>query len=505
MKKSIFTLLLASLTLIASAVTPAGVAGKYSGTLTVAEDAQAGSIVILPGTVANAVTLVLPQFDFSGLNLGDIVVINASLNASGAASISHFPVYISALSERAYVNIYPISTMSGSSVSLNLGIEVPSLGEGEIPVLFTGSRASAGNYQMPNAGFEDGWHATGKGVEPDNWHSFNSGTGAVISAAQNNVQLLESSEKRPGSAGSKSALIKCKYTNYILTKVKANGNLTNGQINAGGTSATDGTRNYNFSDPNNGGFNTPFTALPDSFVFWAKYIPADGNVSSSENRARVHTVITTNAYYKDPEDGGSYGSVKVAEATLNYPATSSMGWQRVSVPFIYSSSVNADNAAYVLVTFSTNQTAGGGTSNASSVDQVYLDDVEMIYNHNLTNFTLDGNRLTFSNGLATSDKPFSDEKYTCAATVDGRRSSAYVGYDAATNRIVVYTVAEDFAANSTDYKVYQVQMAQPEVTGLRDATVSQAAAQKVMIEGRIYIIRGGAWYDTLGKRVNPLR
>ncbi|MBQ9439007.1 MAG: hypothetical protein IJU35_00180 [Paludibacteraceae bacterium] len=504
MKKILTTLALVLCGLVSlNAVTVSGVAGKYSGTLKVAEDSQNGSIIILPGTEANKVTLVLPDFDFSGLNLGDIVVLNADFASNGAISINHFPVYISALSERAYVTINAGSVLNGNSVTLDLGIEVPSLGEGFLPVTFNGSRTQ-GNYQMPNAGFEDNWHSVGKGVEPNYWHSFNSGTGAVVSAAQNNVQLNESNEVRPGSTGSKSALLSSKYTNYFITKVKANGNLTNGQINAAGTSADDGTKNFNFSDPSNSGFNTPFTALPDSFVFWAKYLPADGNVSSSENRARAHAVITTNAYYKDPEDGGNYSSVKVADAERNYSATASKGWQRVSIPFNYSSTVNADNAAYILITFSTNQNAGGGTSSKDAEDHIYLDDVEMIYNHDLTNFKIDGTNIVFNNGQATNNKPFSDEKYNCQATVNGRRSDAFVGYDAANECVVVYTVAEDFATNSSDYKIYKVQMAPAEVTGLDEVRVQQQA-QKVMINGHVYIIRNGAWYDTLGKRVHPLR
>ncbi len=504
MKKILTTLALVLCGLVSlNAVTVSGVAGKYSGTLKVAEDSQTGNIIILPGTEANKVTLVLPDFDFSGINLGDIVAMNADLASNGAISINHFPVYISALSERAYVTINAGSVLNGNSVTLDLGIEVPSLGEGFLPVTFNGSRTQ-GNYQMPNAGFENNWHSVGSGVEPGNWHSFNSGTGTVISAAQNNEQLLESNDIRPGSTGSKSALLKSKFTDYWLVKVKANGNLTNGQINAAGTSAGDGTKNFNFSDPSNNGFNTPFTALPDSFVFWAKYIPADGNVSSSANRARAHAVITTNAYYKDPEDGGNYSSVKVADAEINYSATSSKGWQRVSVPFAYSSSVNANNAAYILVTFSTNENAGGGTTSKNGVDQVYLDDVEMIYNHDLTNFKIDGNTISFSNGNASSAQPFSDEKYSCVATVNGRRSDAFVGYDAANECVVVYTVAEDFATNSSDYKIYKVQMAPAEVTGLDEVRVQQQA-QKVMINGHVYIIRNGAWYDTLGKRVHPLR
>lgn len=499
-KRFLLSVVLAVATLFSvHAVTVSGVAGKYSGTLTIAEDSQAGEILILPGTEPNTVSLVLPQFGFSGLNLGDIVVMNADLTSAGGISISNFPIYISVLETRAFATISTGSTLNGTNASLTLGIQVPSLGEGEIPVQFSGSR-TIGTYQMPNAGFETNWHSVGSGVEPDNWHSFNSGTGTLIAATKNNVQLNESSDTRPGSTGSKSALIRCKYTNYVLTKVKANGNLTNGQINAASSSASDGSKNYNFSDPSNSGFNTQFAANPDSIVFWAKYIPADQNPSGSSNTARMHTVITTNARYQDPEST-NYSSIKVAEATNNYRAANNLGWQRISTPFSYSSSVNADNAAYILVTFSTNSTPGGGTSNANAVDQIFLDDVEMIYNHELTSFVIDGENISFSNGVADTDKTFSDVSYIYNSTVSGRRSAAYVGFDAENNRIIIYTVAEDFAVNSNDYKVYTLNMAPASTTSLERIEAPSQQAQKLIINGRVYIRKGADWYNALGMKV----
>ena len=101
-----------------------------------------------------------------------------------------------------------------------------------------------------------------------------------------------------------SALVACipLLTFFImLLGVKANGNCTNGQINAGSKTATEAEKNYNFSDPANEGFNTPFQGRPDSMVFWAKYIPGDRDAANEANQARMSTVITTDAHYQDPE------------------------------------------------------------------------------------------------------------------------------------------------------------------------------------------------------------
>lgn len=150
------------------------------------------------------------------------------------------------------------------------------------------------NYDFINGGFEGNWSNN----EPTGWHSFGTATGSLAYFVNGNTdQFTQSAETRPGSTGSHSARLQ---SNTVLG-TKANGNCTNGQINAGATSATDGSKNYNFSDPSNSGYNTAFAGQPDSLVFWAKYIPADGNPSNASNKARAHAVITTNARYQDPE------------------------------------------------------------------------------------------------------------------------------------------------------------------------------------------------------------
>jgi hypothetical protein len=77
--------------------------------------------------------------------------------------------------------------------------------------------------------------------------------------------------------------------------------------------------------------------------------------------------------YQDPEDAASSAEV-VATAEMNFSYTS--GWVRMAVAFDYSGA--ATNTEYILVTFSTNATPGGGDPN----DQVWVDDVELIYNNN---------------------------------------------------------------------------------------------------------------------------
>ena len=317
------------------------------------------------------------------------------------------------------------------------------------------------NYAITNGGFEGNWTNN----EPTGWHSFASATGDYASFVTGNTgQFQQSTDKRPGSTGSYSAQIQSKVT----LSVKANGNCTNGRINAGSMSATDASGNYAFSDPSQSGYNTPFVGQPDSLVFWAKYVPGGGSYEDASNKARAHATLITNSRYQDPETG-DYSAVKIAEATSDYSATSSLGWQRISVPFVYTN-VNPAQMAYMLITFTTNKTPGGGNSTKKSPDNVYIDDAEMIYNYRLTQLTIDGEAISFSNGQATTEKMYSNE-YAVSATTNGRAAKTFVGYDSAHYRMYVYVVADNYSQVHA-YSLYTIQMAEP----IRDTEYAYAAS-----------------------------
>ena len=310
------------------------------------------------------------------------------------------------------------------------------------------AQAVSGNYAIANGGFEGSWSNN----EPTGWHSFASATGDYASFVTSNTeQFQQSTDKRPGSAGSYSAQIQSKVT----FGVKANGNVTNGRINAGSMTADDSEGNYAFSDPS--GNNTPFVGQPDSLVFWAKYIPGGGNVTDASNQARAHATLTTNARYQDPESG-NYSSARIADATANYYATSDKGWQRISVPFVYTSK-DPSQIAYMLITFTTNKTPGGGNATKKSPDNVYIDDAEMIYNYRLTQLTIDGEAISFTNGQATTDKMFSRD-YVVKATTNGKAAKTFVGYDEANYRMCIYVVPDNYS-QAHAYTLYTVQMAEP--------------------------------------------
>lgn len=216
--------------------------------------------------------------------------------------------------------------------------------------------------QIDNSGFET-WEAVGGSSEPTSWNGFLSADGSLAWAAQS--QVAESSDTRPGSSGVKSAKIWSRSAFGII----ANGNLTLGKIRMGSSTPTS-PDNYNRTVVAEADFNQPLTQSPDSIVFWTKFIPSSG---SATDLARFRATLHDNYDCKDPADNASLPHID-ALATLDFSQTGGQ-WVRKSIAIDYTTG-SATSHDYILVSISTNATAGGG----SGGDTLYVDDIELIYN-----------------------------------------------------------------------------------------------------------------------------
>lgn len=515
--KKIFTVLVAGLMISAQmmAVTTKDVCGQYDGDLWIDWDEYPSrSVYLLPGATENTLTFVLPDFTFGNGKLGNIVLPNITMSENGTLALEETTLYLDSIKLRASIKMLNNyvedgetynSAVTGQKAQVTLEIAEPKTLPLPIIVVFEGEAARANNYALPNGGFEGAW----TNDEPQGWHSFGSATGILADIVKGNTfQFIASNQVRPGSNGSQSALL----SSNMLMGVKANGNCTNGQINAGSSIADEAEKNYNFSDPANEGFNTPFNGRPDSLVFWAKYQPADKNPANEVNKARMNTIITTNARYQDPE-AVDYSAVKIATATINYAATANMGWQRISVPFEYTA--NDGEPAYILTTFTTNQVPGGGSSytegsgkNKKNVlDSVYIDDVELIYNKNLDAFHVGETALDFADNIASVDSNYCDSCAKYNAYAQGKTAQTFIGFDAIHKCIHVYVIADDFAQSGA-YQLYRVEFTDsqtedlgPIEQGLEFIQKSENKAQKVLLNGQLFIRRGDAWFNAAGVRV----
>lgn len=510
--KKIFTVLVAGLMISAQAfaVTTKDVCGQFNGELWIDWDSYGSkSVYLLPGTKENTLTFVLPDFSFLGGKLGNIVLPNISMDADGKLSLKETSLYLDSINLRASIkmlNNYEDegetynSIVSATQAQITLEIAEPKTLPMPIIVIFEGQALRSNNYALPNGGFEGQWVNN----EPAAWHSFASATGDYANFVKGNTQqFVASNDVRPGSEGTQSILL----SSNILFGVKANGNCTNGQISAGSMTA-DNPANYNFSDPKNAGFNTPFQGRPDSIVFWAKYLPADKNPNNEVNKARMSTFITTNARYQDPEHPDSvYTDVKIAAAVKNYSATADMGWQRISVPFAYYPNNLDKQPAYILTTFTTNHVPGGGSSEKGKLDSVYIDDVELIYNKTLHSFSIGENALQFNQRVATVNEEFCDSCADYVAAAEGKTAQTFIGFDAAHKCIHVYVIADDFAQSGA-YKLYRVEFSNSQTDdldplnqGVENLLHNTISSEKVLLNGQLFIRRGDVWFNAAGIRV----
>jgi hypothetical protein len=221
------------------------------------------------------------------------------------------------------------------------------------------STATLFSQQIDNASMEE-WDNLGASTEePTNWNSFMTASGGL--AFFGSQQVEQSSDVPSSSSGMYSVRV---YSTSILGIV-ANGNLTLGQINMG-SSTPSSTDNYNFTNTADSDFSQILTTMPDSIVFWVQF-----NASNNADSARIHAIIHDEYDFRDPIDAAS-APYTVATAGLNYGTTN--GWERKSLPFDYVGP--STTAKFILITFTTNKIPGGG----SAGDEVFIDDVELIYN-----------------------------------------------------------------------------------------------------------------------------
>jgi hypothetical protein len=214
--------------------------------------------------------------------------------------------------------------------------------------------------QVGNSNYEQWETSTPELAEPVNWNSFKTATGSLNGFS--GQQLNQSTDVRPGSTGSYSARLNARDAGF---GVIAQGNMTLGRIEMGSIAPAN-LANYNYSSTGDVNYSEAFTDAPDSIYFWAKYTP--GNTAHS---ARVSAVIHNNTNnYKDPNDVS--GANTVATAIYNFPYSGG-NWELIKVPFTYVG--NPADAAYIIVTFTTNQTPGVG----STSDVLLIDDMELIY------------------------------------------------------------------------------------------------------------------------------
>lgn len=228
-------------------------------------------------------------------------------------------------------------------------------------------------YQLPNPGFES-WdnNYASEDDEPTNWNGFPSGECTLASLLCNQALVTRHERTTDTHTGTGYS---CRIYSTSVIGIVANGNITTGRIHAGSTTAAN-SANYNYTVTGNSDFRQTFNGQPDSIRFWAKT-----SLSSSSSQARMSAIIHENFDVRDPLISSDNAHI-VAQAERNFNGN---GWQEYTVPFDYAS-FGGSTPAYILLTFTTNKTPGGGNGG----DQLWIDDITMIYHAELSDLKSGG-------------------------------------------------------------------------------------------------------------------
>ena len=263
-------------------------------------------------------------------------------------------------------------------------------------LIFKAENSFSQVYQLENGDFED-WPGSAT-TEPTGWNSFPSAScelpwplSTLGCGTATATRHERSNDVRPGATG-----YSCKIYATSAFSVTANGALTSGLMHLASTTPDDNS-NCNQTKTDDNDFNHRLNAKPDSIVFWAKVVNA-----SNDDSACCHLYIHDNYDLKDPlpaNPSGYQSHIVGGVPSYNFPNNGSQ-WRRHSAPIIYEG-YGSNDPQFVLITFSTNATPGGGSEN----DALYIDDIEFIYNPiryefsetRCGSFTWDGTTYTESN------------------------------------------------------------------------------------------------------------
>ena len=273
------------------------------------------------------------------------------------------------------------------------------------------------NAQIPNSDFEN-FNTFKPGsdyvsqTEPTYWHGFGSSMtkeGAFMDFSgflKYYNQIEESEDVRDDEDAPTTKCVKLTSVNVLGISI-SNGTLTTGRLQAGSMTATS-PDNCAFLDLSNtdkdekgNPFYTRLTTIPDSINLWVKYIrggeDADYEIKKDgkgtgeySTTASVKAVITDGTYYQDPEDKEYTNIIGVAkDATIDTKGE----WKNITIPFDYSMAKEGATPKAILVNITTNAYPGIGSKNDKKPDELYVDDLSLVYNAGLKSVKFKGKDL----------------------------------------------------------------------------------------------------------------
>lgn len=301
-------------------------------------------------------------------------------------------------------------------------------------------------YQLANNGFEE-WEevtykkslSTMKGNEPVKWSSFVDATGGMKSMGAA-VQLFKETETKHSGAAC------AKITARSVLTVIAQGNLTNGCVNMGSTSASEAEKNYNYINESREDQSMKFTGRPDAVKVWVNF--------SGSTKANVEVILTTKGYYQSPE-ANTLTAKKVAHAQ-NKTIAPNGTWTELTIPFTYSTN---DTPYYSLVNISTSAEPGKGAAS----DVLYVDDIIMVYNSELASATYNGANLSIASKM-TVDEFYDENKLTL--TSNGKGATIEKAYDEESALLTITVKGDNISEDDSNKHTYTIQFKKPTIVNM---------------------------------------
>gem|GEM_PF-1872293 len=266
-----------------------------------------------------------------------------------------------------------------------------------LTILTAGALLTVSAQQQPNNGGFEIWDATGG--EPTNWNNMTSGDLCLLCVFGSTQRVFKDvTEFRSG-------LSSARIESTAAAGNTINGTMTTGQIKAPDTNPLNG---YSFTKRADALFNHPFTEMPDSLLFYAKY-----NLTDATDSASISVVLHDDNDYREP--GGNAAQV-IATAKKRFQTGGTANWVRISVPFVYDG-MSTNAIAYALMTFTASYEPGAGNSTA----KLWVDDFEFIYN------PIDPTSVQeIANEVAVYPNPTNDGRITVSLGADFRTGNATV-------------------------------------------------------------------------------
>lgn len=326
--------------------------------------------------------------------------------------------------------------------------------------------------QLENPGFEGVWqNVDGDEDEPIDWSSLKTSDDGWLAAFAPEVAFKTTTDPHSGTY-----CIRLQNASETFGVIP-NGLLTNGRVHAD----TDPENGYVYTITSNADYNTPFASRPDSLVGWYKWAPMGSDKGKVE-------VITHTAPPQGQLPAATYPEAHwVSRARFDVVAAAPT-WTRFSVPFDYYTN---GTPGYILVVLTS-----GDSTNAVAGSQLWIDDLELIYNDNLASIApsatqnismgVDGTTLTLSaTPNAASTAAITQEwKYS---TTSG---SGYVSFGAPQTGLtytpnfatpgIYYVVCEvDFGTETIITNEVEIVVTDP---GANTVTISPSANQTLLVD-----------------------